>query len=363
MQKKKVLYWLLPKSHFGSDHCIVNYRTKEVDVGLGHRLSFLISSFVLSIVSENNFDIVLEKEKWPESKFIKFPNQIAFKSIKKEEVSNCLPLTEKNFLDFFIKRDFEYLNKHTSFKHSTDLCTELLLFEVKYHQVKYEKYNISFDEFKKLKSKLLNEISKIKLVSEEANNFLKNKLKGHMGLYIRRTHIPMTMEDVNTLPENLREDFISDYWQGNVDLYKNVSQYLSNQSVNKFISDEVYFQRIDKILETNPEQKFYLSCNVKTKYIQHYKERYPNKIITRDDLISEFFSFFGSNLSKYDTNILTYLLDLFSLCNCERDIIYTYYSFWVIFAEYSRLSKKYFPSIDLLDYTLLNITDFGLFGY
>jgi len=360
MQDKKILYWILPKSHFGANHCIVNHQTKEVDVGLGHRLNFLMYSLVLSIVSENNFNIVLEKEKWPESKFIKFPDQISFDSIKKEQLSNSFPLTEKNFLDFFIKRNFDYLNDHSSFSYSTSLCNDLLLFEVKYHQTRYEKYDISFDEFIKMKFKLLKEISKIKLSSEEANNYLRNKLKGHMGLYIRRTHIPMTMEDINTLPENIRQDFISDYWQGNVDLYKNVSQYLKNQMKNKFIPDEIYFQKIDKILEINPEQKFYLSCNVKTKYVQHYKEKYPNKIINRDDLLTEFFSFFGNDLSKSDMHMLTYLLDLFSLCNCEKDIIYDCYSFWVLFSEYYRLSMGHSPSTDLLNYTLLNISDFGL---
>jgi len=113
-------------------------------------------------------------------------------------------------------------------------------------------------------------------------------------------------------------------------------------------------------LEINPEQKFYLSCNVKTKYVQHYKEKYPNKIINRDDLLTEFFSFFGNDLSKSDMHMLTYLLDLFSLCNCEKDIIYDCYSFWVLFSEYYRLSMGHSPSTDLLNYTLLNISDFGL---
>lgn len=355
MQNKKTLYWILPKSHFGKDVYFVNSQTKEVDVALGHRLNFLIYAFLLSIITNNSFNIFLEKEEWPESKFIKFPSQVSCSSLQKEKILNSLPLTNKEFLDIFIKRNFEYLSESSSFRFDCIGPTDLLFLEMQYHETLYKKYNKSFDQFKKTCSKLLKEINNIKLCSAEANKYLNNKLKGHSGLYVRRTHALMTMEDINTLPENIREDFILDYWQDNDKLFKDLSPYMKNLVATKFISDEIYFQRIDKILKTNPEQKFYLSYNVKTKYLQHYKDKYPGKIINREDLLPEFLSFFGNDLSPSDIRILTDLLDLFSLCNCENELIYNYHSFWIMFAEYYRVSLGYDYSPDQLYSTMLYV--------
>ena len=90
----------------------------------------------------------------------------------------------------------------------------------------------------------------------------------------------------------------------------------------EFVTDETYFRVIDLILQKNPNQKFYISHDLKDEHFENWVKRYPNNIILKNQ--------FYDLLSSWEIPIELHtknFLDLYCLCNTQS-IIKTPYSTW-----------------------------------
>lgn len=332
-KRDKKLYWFLPKEIIEGN--TINFITKEVDTGLGHRLFFLKQGLFINKLFNNTFTIVLEEKHWPERKLLNFPDSVIFTSNYSN--INAVNISKEKFLDIFLLKNFDYINESTfSFKFDHFYDINLIYLEFLYRVIFKSKYapNVEWDNFYlnvDPKLEIREEISTIKFISDDANAFLKKKFLNCIGLYVRRTNVPMTLENINTLPENIRDDFFKDYGFN----IKRYESYVGPPPINtQFIPDEIHFAKIEKILKNNPKQKIYLCCDVNTKYVQHYKDKYPKNIIIRDDILPEFIKCFSENQVEKNQYMITYLMDLFALANCSDGIIYEFEgSHWIRFAE------------------------------
>jgi hypothetical protein len=122
----------------------------------------------------------------------------------------------------------------------------------------------------------------------------------------------------------------------------------------KFVGDQKYFDLMDKMLEHNVNQKFYISTDLPLHFIENFKEKYGSNILTRTDfepVISDYLT--NSNIRVEDIrqhDTFENIIDLFSLSFCKM-LIRADNSTWSEFAQYYR-NQPTFSTNDSIDYII-----------
>jgi hypothetical protein len=276
-----------------------NYNTN--DTGLCNRLLFWEIAQIINYLHDNKFEVVVDKQQNPET-------------------NNCFTLENTTLTDA----------RNIDFDEYLPITTELLK-DVINNGLKLEDKNY-YTDFTIVQINDLSEqyktrfINTLKFKHEDINTDIINEVSSAIGIHVRRgrgVHITKkdvlggrTLIDLSLLPK-WDHELLADYVRAKV---KDLPAWKFYQF--EFITDETYFRAIDLILEKNPNQKFYISHDLKDEYFENWVERYPNNIILKNkfyDLIKAW----EIPLELHTKNFL----DLYCLCNTQS-IIKTPYSTW-----------------------------------
>lgn len=350
MYFNKTLRWLEPFGGWGDHSHFFDYVKPEFgsDTGLCNRIFHWEIAHYLN--EKNNFEykILLQEIFWPELEIIELPNTSPMKmypysfglyhpmefnhlkfltvyDIKNMKVSMTEPITKDIIENIFLKEDFKLPdNVHSDFgyddlkrllniKENPNLFSHLPIYDLENRPLK--KINIKYSFIRSL---------------------LENFTKNVVGIHIRRYNgVCVSEEDIQTVPENIREDYS-----------KLIQKTNSLHNIYKYYNDDYYYVIIDNILKLNPKQKFYISSDLPRKFLNHIYEKYPDNILDNTDIIrivTEFLVDSNHDVNKLKTygNVITNIVDLFSLSYCSF-LIMSNKSTWSEFAKYHRNQPSVF---------------------
>lgn len=300
----KTLRWVEPFSR------TMDEIHRSHDTGLCNRL--LHWEIAQEINKHNNYEytILLGQSRWPElDELIELPNTKVSPELETETdrvklkrlIDNATPIG-KGKLNELLKSNWklEGYSFYSSFGHNTlqDL-----------YDTKHKEFNSSERP-----------ISTITLKDKNLEDKIKSLTKGLVGIHIRRGRgIKYNQDNIETLPKEIREDYIN--------FRKLEGEETRNFYIYDFVSDEVYFDIIDKFLKRNPTQKFYISHDMPDNLFTYFKEKYQGIVYTKE-------YFYGLIENKFKTPIqhVKNVIDLFALSN--TDIVLKHnISTWSTFAH------------------------------
>jgi hypothetical protein len=280
---------------------------KNEDTGLCNRLLHWEVAYEINKANNFEFEIMLQQRYWPELSLIYLPNTSFTSHIENESVES-----EKN--------RFLYAYHHGENVNPLDYESLKKMFKTGKLKLDDEHYYSNFG-FKLIRdfygdSKVIGErpLKHIRLKHSFIEDFLRRNTKDVVGIHIRRgVGIRYTEDDINSLPEEVKDRYRA------YQIFNRSSETVSPKY--NFVQDKIYFNIMDKMLEYNPKQKFYISCDLPYDLFSYYKKIYKDNIITKHDflpLVTQYL--LNSNISvehlKYG-NVIPNIVDLFSLSFCK----------------------------------------------
>ena len=350
MYYKGTLRWLEPFGGWGHHNNFFDYVTPEfgTDTGLCNRiLHWEIAEFI----NEKNgfsYDILLQNMFWPELEMLDLPHTHPVK-MDKYDYGLYFPM-EFNKLKFLTVYDIENMSVSMT-KPITKDYIENAFFNEDYEFPKEAHSDFGYYDLKRLINFRYNPnlaiqypiinlserpLQKIKLKHTFVQNLLENFTKECVGIHIRRHNgVYVTENDINSLPDENRDSY-REY----------IKKTNSVHNAYKFIRDDIYFNIIDKILEINPNQKFYISSDLPKNLLTQFYKKYSNNLLDNREIIKKINEFLVDNghdfyrLKTYG-NVVENIVDLFSLSYCSF-LIKSNKSTWSEFPE----DYRHQPALD-----------------
>lgn len=282
------------------DEIYGNYDTN--DTGLCNRILCWEIVQIINHLHDNKFEVVVDDQQNPE-----IHNCFTFENTTVTEARNIdfddyLPITNKLLKEIINKgKKLENKNYYTdfNFRQINDVS---------------ENYKTRF-------------IQGLKFKHDDINKDILSEIQTSIGIHVRRGRgvkiIKDSLHDGGnatidlSLFEGWNHELLADYIRAKV---KDLPAWEFYQF--KFVKDETYFRIIDLILEKNPNQKFYISHDLKDEYFERWVERYPENIILKSDFY-DMINAWEIPLELHTKNFL----DLYCLCN-TMEIIKTPLSTW-----------------------------------
>lgn len=217
-----ILKWVEP--HDGGGY-IVNK-----DTGLCNRIYHWELAYEISRLHNFNFDIHVQKIWWPEMEFLYLPN------------TKCVDETQDEFIQSAYPFDTNII-KHLNFK--LDINKNWFPIDGwSFSRGFWQRYADEWEEKRPLQ--------KIKIKDKKLEKKIINKTKNLIGIHIRKGFGVKTLNDLYGMYQNIPE--------------------------------KLYINFIEKILKLNPEQKFYLSTDLRLDEVNFLIERYDIK--THRDIVN-----------------------------------------------------------------------------
>ncbi len=323
---KNTLRWVEP---FGG------WDKNIVDTGLCNRILHWEVAHEINKNSNHDFHIILEEKYWPEYKLIELPKTKFFTNIEGDpydleklkfiavydtinnKIGMAEPLSYEKIEKMFREGDCKidgggHYYSNFGYKDLTDLYPKEII---------------------KMIDRPLQEV---KLRYKSIEESIKYQVRDAVGIHIRRGNgIPYDEDDLNSIPKDVRDKY---------KLIKRTIKYQTNHSYS-FHQDELYFNIMDKILELNPSQKFYISTDLPDDIMKYFYERYCNNLIDKKHGLNIVYDYvINSGLKKSELeygNVVENLVDLFSLSFCKF-LIKVHRSSWSIFAENYVKKESYY---------------------
>lgn len=140
-------------------------------------------------------------------------------------------------------------------------------------------------------------LSQMKFIDHELDEYIKNYASKYIGIHLRRgAGVKKTQEQINKTDPHTRKFFAE----------TEADKYIS--SVYRFYENEEIYKFIDRALQIDGEQKFYISTDLPPSSLTFLKERYGKKILSRQELVanmpSEIFYRLGLDFYKKDISFL-----------------------------------------------------------
>jgi len=330
MEYNKTLRWLEPYGGWS-----------ENDTGLCNRIFHW--EIAHEICKQNNYDfkIILQHLHWPELDLLYLPNTATFKFLEYEYGL----YHEFKFQNLRFKTVFDLQNDDVRLASKIDRDMLDNMFKNNCFDLTQDNHwysDFGYEELQNYTRKNVKwrPLTSITLRHHFIEDFLRRNTKDVIGIHIRRNcGVSIKEEDVLSLPEHIRKDF--------------EELHAIKGAVNrgyKFFKDELYFKIIDRILEINPEQKFYISCDLPYEMFSYYKDKYQDKIITKEDFIpvvQDYLLSAGVDIRKLVRGqVISNIVDLFSLSFCKF-LVRSHRSTWSEFAVYYRNQPWSYPTDDL----------------
>lgn len=314
MLPDKTLRWCDPYRSQGG------WTGQNYDTGFCNRLLHWELAYLINKAKGYSYSIIVEEQYWPELKLLNIPNTKATttkKNIYGEYTfaNGATPISELEIHRIFKENDFVLDNKDHLY---SDFGWTIL------RHIEVSK-NIDI---------IPRPLTKIQLLHKPIEELLRKSLQGVVGIHIRRNNgVYKTQEDKKSLPKEVRSKFPMTIQNKNSIYYMESSDYT-------FHRDDLYFNILDEMLELNPNQKFYLSCDLPYELISYYYDRYGNNMVNKNYLINQAYDFLLTlGHSKKDFifgNVVENIVDLFSLSFCDF-LIKSPASTWSEFAELYQL--------------------------
>lgn len=358
MNYKKTIRLFEPFGGWGSHGGFYNKYLKKddyppVDTGLCNRLlNWEAIYYILQEAKDEQLHIAVQKHIWPELALIELPDTVEvgyniwrndwygkhehgdlyFKAIFHDD-AETITLSEKldknKVLELYKTKDFKEILKNDHWYTDTGFITLKSILETVNETGINSKNNKFFPKPRPL--------GKIELRDRRIQDKIEIKYSSYVGIHIRRGNgVYLTDEIIKKYSDEINsEDFLK---------YK--ENFIVNTNKNyRFVFDTEYFEIIDKILEINPEQKFYISHDLPDEFLENFYKRYPNKIISKKDIRKEYYNYYKKTIPNLDqlinyANILDNTLDLFILSSCGFKVL-SGASTWSNFADY--YERQYSP--------------------
>ena len=265
------------------------------DTGLCNRLLCWELLKIINHIHDNKFEIVIDEEQNPETNNCFILENTTVTDVTKFDFSDYTPITDEmiqKIVDGKLK--LEDKNYYTDFtkRHIHDFT---------------ENYSNRF-------------IKDLQFIHEDINKDIKSKTRGCIGIHIRRGR-GVKIHNGNSIDLSLfdgwNHDILAEYMRLKI---KDMPAWEFYQF--DFIKDEVYFEKIDLILQKNPKQKFYISHDLKDGDFKRWIKRYPNNLIFKNQ--------FYDLLLKWEIPLKLHtknFLDLYCLSN-TREIFRVPLSTW-----------------------------------
>lgn len=288
---------LRPKTLRWSEPFNGSYRAE--DTGLCNRLHHWEIGYELAKRTGFRFALLVEEAFWHEWPYLRLPytevvknlpgedhnlHMLKFRTVydvAKEKVSLAKPLT-KEMIDQFIKNKEVDLSKHDHW----------------YPDFGYE-YIGKFNDSN------IRGIQRVRPISSELDNLIRNHTFDCVGIHIRRGHgVQKTRIDIEKLPKDV---------QNMIELSDLDPDY-------KFYSDDLYIKYIDAVLHVRPDQKFYISCDLLKEQYWYIIDRYPKGTIrTKYDILDQALAICDGHypLDYLKSQAVRNIVDLFGLSYCK----------------------------------------------
>jgi len=338
---KKTLRWCEPfggwsKLNINHDYFVVNLANG--DTGLCNRILHWELAYYINKYNDDKYNILLDSRDWPELAMITLPNTYGdYKSNKVEDAMFPLDYDKLRFKTVFdIEKDKTYqatkLDRkkiNTLFK-SGDLTLED---DHYYSDFGYSPIYKKMFLHKKFKSdwdnsKFMRPLTKIKLSHSYIDNLIKEGVENTVGIHMRRFNGVKT-DDISL--NNLKDKKLKE-------VYNKISKSKTVNDNYEFFGDDVYFYIIEKMLNHNPQQNFYISHDLPDVFLEPYIKRFGDRIVDRKFFTLPVVSHLqaqGLNIEQLrrDGNVINNIIDLFALAYCPFLITHGD-STWSEFAQY-----------------------------
>lgn len=328
------LRWLDP--YFSDGY--YKYHLAVGDTGLCNRILHWEIAYDLNKFNNFKFNILVSDIYWPEYELIDLPHTYLvnsnFDTFDKYYIDSLLLYENLKLKTVF---DIHNQNSYIANRIDKDLIKSIYDDKNLYLEDNHYYCDFGFDTLYSFKKERFNinenrPLQHIKLKHHYVENEIKNKLKNCIGIHIRRGNgVCYTDEDLKSFDDTLSN------------LYKQIrSRFRGFDDFYKFISDEIYFNIIDKILEVNPNQKIYISMDLPIDFLIVYKKKYGDNIIFSHDILPNILYYLDNQNLKISRqnnyiNTVQNIVDLFSLSFCKF-IIKSPASTWSTFAsEYNNI--------------------------
>ena len=293
---------------------------QNYDTGLCNRILHWEVAYLINKAKDFSHTIILEELYWPEFKLLSMPNTKAIltkKNIYGEYTftKDATSISELEIHRIFRENDFILNNK------------DHLYSDFGWTVLKHIQVNKSID----INTRPL---TKIKLLHQQIEDLIRENLQGAVGIHIRRNNcIYKNQDDRKSLPREVRAKLP-------VNTQNKDSVYYMELGGYAFHRDGLYYNIIDNMLELNPSQKFYLSCDLPHELISYYYNKYGSNMISKNKLINQTYDLLLTlGYKKKDFvfgNVVENIVDLFSLSFCDF-LIKSPDSTWSEFAELYQL--------------------------
>ena len=350
MNYKKTIRLFEPFGGWGSHASFYNPELSEFeetsfDTGLCNRLlNWESIYYILEQIKDDDLHIAVQKHMWPELPLLDLPDTIGvgyniwkndwygkhehgdlfFKAILDDEndkITLSKKLSKESVLDLYKNKNFKNILKEPHWYTDTGFITLKSILE-----------EINNIDIKSKNDKLFpnkRPLGKINLRDRKIHDKIEIKYSSYIGIHIRRgngVHLPDIV--LNSLHSDIKDRYLQ---------YK--KDYIKNDNPHyRFAFDNEYFKIIDKILEINPKQQFYISHDLPDEFLDSYYKKYPKNITTKKDIRKQYYTHYKKSIPNLDqlikyANILDNTLDLIILATCGFKIL-SKSSTWSNFADY-----------------------------
>tara|TARA_Y100000389_G_scaffold110392_1_gene107503 strand:- start:419 stop:1510 length:1092 start_codon:yes stop_codon:yes gene_type:complete len=302
---------------------ILGNRNVPNDTGLCNRLLVWELVKIVNHIHDNNFEVVVDINQNPEStNCINLQNTTVL-DIRKIKFNNYTAITDDMIQDIIDGK----LTLDTSKNYYTDFSKRQIC------DFFSGKYPTRF-------------ITGLKFIHDDINDQIQNAVGGVIGIHVRRgrgvkihndtssiqMNVNLELDSSSLLPRYVFDDNIKNTKMRvansiDLDLFEGWNHRLIAEYVGMklndmpawehyqfdFINDEVYFEKIDTILDKNPKQKFYISHDLEYSFFRRWLRRYPKNLIFKED----FYKLVSSWEIPLELNTKNFI-DLYALCNTKH---------------------------------------------
>ena len=285
---------------------------EDDDSGWGNRIQcWEALSIIIKSAGTNHIIKVLPKH-FPELNQVHFPNT---EYIELSDVDG-VPITNKDILKW------DNINKI----HLDNNLNYITKYDFNYTTIVNQNFFSASED----------QIKEIKLSNSELNKALDELTANVIGIHIRRGNgVHVDQEDLNSIPEQYRKFY---------------RLCIECDEAYDFYRDIEYFNFIDDKIKQNNDIKFYIGIDVEEEAIQYYKKKYPNRILTCNDVIIKLKSIIDKLKflePRLQLKTMGYILiDFFTLAKC-KEVILSPFSSWSYMG--CRITGKHGTEINNLD--------------
>lgn len=240
------------------------------DTGLGNRLLHFDACYTLYLVSGGEHFLELEKRYWRELEFLELPGSREYDvNHHMEDAQHWLGTYDLNYKDDSITKLPKIGDKEVEHFLATgtlELPENRYYFDFEWGYV--EKILRKAEELKIPSGLKRLRVKKVLLLRE-----IQKLANGIVGIHIRRGNgVYKSKKDLAELPDTVLQN----------EYYTSIPG-----TIYKYWSDNKYISVMKEMLEINPKQKFYISCDLRDSEYIHLTEKFPGKIYTRKDIVKK----------------------------------------------------------------------------